>query len=637
LPFDPYNTLVWAVPVLVVAPLAAFVIAISGVRTRRSASNTALFGAAVSLVATLLVAWGLAKRSAPFVSNYEYFNLSVAFNGPTNLQSFGMDIVLRVDHLTVFALLVVELCVIGALGWHRVMGRSEAGGARFHALASVFLFGSTGTLVSNDLGELFAFWGLTGTATYLLLAHRWGLDAPARATRIALALPFLTDLFLLCGIGVLYSRYGVQNHSNLGRSFLDITSLVPILHITSGATVKALVVASVLIFVGIAGRLALWPLSSWYTRTTIDAPAAASAMTQAVWSVLAIVVLYRLMPVFAASNAQTLRACLYACGAAAVIAPLIALVTNEPRRAIALAGSGVAAVGAAVVIHGFENAGFTFAVAGVACVLAAALARVAGALAASGAAGAMRTDDLNEMGDAWRRMRASAVALLVAALVLGLSATGALAYSVSSSSRLGLVLGEAVLLVSLASLRIFLAIAIGPLRRRRAFEPDRVREAAGSALVWAYVLALGGAVVVAAALVHNSLDFLDAHQHPVPNAETYLLWVAVALVGFAAAAIAYSTNKYGATRATTALGAWANRGASLAMRSAGRFVVGPAVAIAGGTEDWSPRRDDAMGESLLATGRFVIVLSRAPAIAVAIALAVLLAVTLALVSPGVFR
>ena len=90
------------------------------------------------------------------------------------------------------------------------------------------------------------------------------------------------------------------------------------------------------------------------------------------------------MPIFAASNAQTLRAFLYACGVAAVVAPLIALVTNEPRRAIALAGSGVAAVGAAVIIHGFENAGFTFAVAGVACVLAAALARVAGALGAAG-------------------------------------------------------------------------------------------------------------------------------------------------------------------------------------------------------------------------------------------------------------
>jgi hypothetical protein len=73
------------------------------------------------------------------------------------------------------------------------------------------------------------------------------------------------------------------------------------------------------------------------------------------------------------------------------------------------------------------------------------------------------------------------------------------------------------------------------------------------------------------------------------------------------------------------------------MRAVTRFVVGPAVAIAGGTEDWSPRRDDAMGESVLATGRLVIVLSRAPVIAVAIALVVVLAVTLAVVSPGVFR
>jgi hypothetical protein len=151
------------------------------------------------------------------------------------------------------------------------------------------------------------------------------------------------------------------------------------------------------------------------------------------------------------------------------------------------------------------------------------------------------------------------------------------------------------------------------------------------------LLAFGGAILVAASLVHNWLDYLDGHQHPVPSSIAYLLWIAVALVGFAAAAIAYSTNKYGATRATTELGGWAGRGAALALRTVSRFVVGPAVAIAGGTEDWSPRRDDAMGESMLATGRFVVAFSRAPVIAAAIALAVLLAVTLALVSPGLFR
>jgi NADH-quinone oxidoreductase subunit L len=611
---------------MVIAPVGAFVIAVSGVRTRRSASNLALLGAVVSLLATLLVGWGLAKKTAPFVASYPYLNVPVAFSGPVNFQSFGIDIVLRVDHLTVVALLVVELCVIGALGWHRVMGRVEAGAARFHALVSLFLFGCAATMVSNDLAEMFAFWGLTGAATYLLLAHRWGSDGPARSTRITLALPFLTDLFLLCGIAVLYSRYGLQN----------LTTLIPILHST-GWTVRSLVVASVLLFVGIAGRLALWPLNSWVTKTTVDAPAAASAMTQAVWSVLAIVVLYRVMPIFGAANPQTLNACLYACGAAAVIAPLIGLITNEPRRALALIGSGTAAVGAAVVIHGFQGSRTTFAIAGIACVLAAALARVAGSLTASTVSAAMRTDDIAEMGDAWRRMRYSAIVLLTAALALGLSASGALAFAVTSSSGLGLVLGEAVLLLSIGSLRIFMAIATGPLRRRRAFEPDRVREAPASSLAYLYGLAAVGAILVLASLVHNWLDFLDGLKHPAPNFTTYVVWIAVALVGFAAAAITYMRNKDGAVRASAGLGDWVARLATVAIRTADRFVVRPTVAMAVGTGEWIPQRDDALGRSVLATGRLAAAAARLPVVPVVILLAVLLAVALALLSPGVYR
>ena len=91
------------------------------------------------------------------------------------------------------------------------------------------------------------------------------------------------------------------------------------------------------------------------------------------------------MPIAGASNTQALRALLYACAATAVIAPLLALATNEPRRAFALLGIAATAVGAAIVVDGSAKVGFTFtfAVAGVACVLAAALARVAGIIAAS--------------------------------------------------------------------------------------------------------------------------------------------------------------------------------------------------------------------------------------------------------------
>jgi NADH:ubiquinone oxidoreductase subunit 5 (subunit L)/multisubunit Na+/H+ antiporter MnhA subunit len=618
------------VPLLVIAPLAAFVMAVSGVRTRRSASNLALLGATVTLAATLLAGWGLAKKAAPFIVSYRYLDLSVASVGPIDFQSFAMDIVLRIDHLTVAALVVVEVCVIGVLGWHRVMGRSEPGAARFHALASLFLFGSVGALVSNDLAELFAFWGLAGAATYLLLAHRWGDDYPALRTRVALALPFLTDLILLCGIAVVYSRYGV----------LNLPVLFPVLHTTAGAGVKSLVVASVLIFVGIAGRLALWPLQSWVTSTARAAPPAALAMTQAVWSVVAIVVLYRVMPIIGASNPQTLRALLYTCGVAACVAPLLALVTSDPRRAIALIGSGVAAVAAAVVVHGFQKTGFTFtfAIAGVLCVFGTALARVSGTLAAASVAAAMRTDDIAEMGDAWRRMRGSAAVLLVAGLVMGLSATGALAWSVGSSSRLGLVLGEAVLLSSVAALRIFFAIAIGPLRRRRAFEPDRVREAPGGSIAWAFLLALLGAVLVVASAVRTWLDFLDVgHKHVAPNPSAYALWGAAALVGIVLMAIAYRASKSGAARASSGLARLVDRVVGIALLTANRFVVGPVVAIAGGTSEWIPTRDDALARSAVAGGRLAAAVARWPVVPAVILFALLLAAALALVSPGVFR
>ena len=626
--FNPATTLPWAVPLIVIAPFAAFVIALSSVRTRRSSANLAMFGAVVTLLATLLVGWGLAKKVTPFLATYSYINLPVAFTGPSNFQGFGIDIVLRVDHLTVAALIVVELCIIGVLGWHQVMGRSEPGAARFNALMSVFLFGATGVLVSWDLAELLTFWGVAGVATYLLLAHRWGMDEAAIRARVALALPFATDLSLLCGIGWLYARYGVNN----------LTTLIPILHTNPGWTVRSLVVASILLFVGVGGRMALWPLHSWATRTAVTAPPAASAVAQAVWSVLGIVVLYRLMPVVAASNNQTMTDILRACGVAAIVASLLALIGNEPRRIVALLGSAATAIGAAIVVHASLVPFSAFAVAGIACVLAVAPARAAAILALSSIAGAMRTDDLAEMGDAWSRMRVSAIAVLASALVLGLGAVGALAFGVSSRSNLGLALGEAVLLIAVGGSRVFLAVAIGPLRRRRAFEPDRVREAASASLSWPFWLVLGGALLLIASLIRGWLDFLDGGKHPQPSAGAYVLWIVVALVGFAVPVLAYVRDKAGALLLSASTGALLRRLSYTTSSNLQRFLIAPVTEIAVRVgERWIPVGDGRAGGALDSTGRLVVAGARLPALPLVIAAAVVLTVIVALVAPGVFR
>ncbi|HLZ95592.1 MAG TPA: proton-conducting transporter membrane subunit [Candidatus Dormibacteraeota bacterium] len=607
--------------------MAAFVVAVSSVRTRRASANTAMLGTVVSLASTLLVGWGLARRTAPFNASYAYFTSNVAFSGPTNFQNFEIDIVLHVDHLTVLALAVVEVCVLFVLMWHRVMGRNEPGPARFQALVSLFLFGVIGALISTDLAELFTFWSIAGGATYLMLTHRWGVDATARAGRVALALPFLTDLFLLCGIAVLYSRYGVQN----------LPLLIPILHTTALWTVRQLVVASVLLFIGVAGRLALWPLQLWITGTTSTAAPAASAIAQSVWPVLAIAVLYRLLPIFVASSQQAMKDIVIACGVAAVIAGLGSIFAMDPRRALALAGSAVAAIGAAITIHGFQFPAFPFAVAGVACVLAAAPARAAGMLSASAIANATRTDDMREMGDAWRRMRASAAVLLGSAIVLSLSTAGALALAVDSRSRFGVALGEALFLVALGSLRVFMAAGTGELRRRRAFDPDRVRDAAAASLGWPYWLVLVGLVLVASTFVTGWLGFLDGKTHAAAKPAAYAVWIGVVLLGFLVGALAHARSRDGSLTASGWFAAWVGATSTRGWYALDRFIYEPSLAIVMRVESWLPAADGSLGRLSVATGRLAASSMRASAAPVLVVIAVLLAVLVALLSPGVLR
>lgn len=612
---------------VVLVPLLAFVLAATSVRTRRSAANMAMFGAVVTLALSALIAWGMTRRATPFEARYPYVNIAVAFTGAVNFQGFGIDIILHVDRLTSVALVVMELCVIGTLAWHRVMGRTEPGGARFYALVSALQFAAVATLMSYDLAELFAFWGLAGAVTYLMLAHRWTSVESSRTARIALALPFVTDLSLLSGIAVLYSHYGVQS----------ITGLVPILSTTAGVGQKSMFAASVLLFVGVAARLALWPLHSWVTRTAATAPPAASAMVQSVWSAVAIVILLRLMPIIAAAHTQTLRELVYASAVAAIAAPLLALFGNEPRRTMALASSGVAAIGVALVIHAYETSAMALAIVGVACVLAVVPARAAAMMVTSAISAAMRTDDMAEMGDGLRRMPRSTIALLLSSLVIALSAAGAMTLAVSTRSRFGLALGEAVLLVSIAAIRVFLAVAIGPLRRRRAFEPDRVRDAPVGSRGWPYWLALAGAVLAGASLVPAWIGYLDGLKHRGGSSAAFFVWLGVAAFGIALTAAVYAVDKDGALRASAALGIWLDRLAARIVAPFARFVFEPVATAAEWLNDRIPAGDGELARAAAASGRLALAAARAPAVPLLVVLAAALALVVGLAAPGVFR
>jgi hypothetical protein len=194
-----------------------------------------------------------------------------------------------------------------------------------------------------------------------------------------------------------------------------------------------------------------------------------------------------------------------------------------------------------------------------------------------------------------------------------------------------------VLLISIGGLRVFLAAALGPLRRRRTFEPDRVREAPRPSLTSVYLLGVVGAAVLVASFVPAWLRFLDGNKHVGPSVSSYVLWVAVAMLGFAVVAIAYLRNKDSALRASALAWAWLTSVGHAGSRSFARFIFAPATEIAVRFGDrWIPAGDAAVGSAVEAGGRYAVAAARLPVLPIVIALAVVLTLVVALASPGVF-
>jgi hypothetical protein len=302
-----------------------------------------------------------------------------------------------------------------------------------------------------------------------------------------------------------------------------------------------------------------------------------------------------------------------------------------------LIGSGVAAIGAGLVVHAYEISSFTYAMFGISCVLAAAPARAAAMMAASSLAAAMRTDDMADMGDGLRRMRGSTVALLISVLVIASSAGVATALGAGTRARFALVIGEAVLLVSIGGIRVFLAAGTGPLRRRRAFEPDRVRDAPAEALAWPYWLALLGVVITIATLFPSWIGYLDSQTHKAGSAEAVVVWVAVAAIGVALTAVAYTFDKDGALRASAALGRLLDWLVYRALAALDRFIYLPLAALTVRVSEWVPQADGELARASAASGRLALWAARAPAVPLLIAVAAVLAIAVGLASPGLFR
>lgn len=508
--FNPVAALPWAVPSLLMIPIVGFVLLLAGVRTRRSASTLVLVTILLTLAVTVFVAVVRHQKSAPYLSGYPWIVSPVALSGATQFQNFTVTMAIGVDH-AVLAFIAAGLLVLAfALWWHRGQGRSEQGPIRFQVAAALLLAAAVGVFVSTDLVEIFAFWSLAGVATYLLLAHRWGTDAAAASSRVALSLPLLGDLSLLAGIAVIYSRYGT----------LSLGQLDGVLHSTAGAGLKSLTTAAILIGLAVVVRAAVWPFHAWQTGT-LGAPPAAIVMVVGMWPLLAGSVLIRALPIINGAGPQARTAIAVALVVGVLGSTLYALVSEGARMALVLAGTGAVGLTLLAILGGKGVS------ASMAALLAVGIGRGAAQLALSSITSGLRSDRLQELGGAWTRLPRASAALLLSVAAMMAATAAALASRPLPWPNWLAAIGLGLTAISLGSL--YALVGHGLLRRRRTFDPARVREPAG--LVWVATLIPAALALLAAALVHWTgwTRFVTQDQSP-PNIPRELAWVALAAV-----------------------------------------------------------------------------------------------------------
>jgi len=247
----------------------------------------------------------------------------------------SIDMGITLDPISVMMLVVVTfvslMVHIFSLGYMK----GEERFATYYAFLGLFTFSMLGLVLSSNLFQIYIFWELVGVSSFLLIGYYYDKPSAVAASKKAFIVTRFADLGFLIGILVL-GFYGET---------LDFTTLIQRLtdpqspqHLAIAAGsfigISALTWGLVLVFVGGAGKSAMFPLHIWLPDA-MEGPTPVSALIHAATMVVAGVYLVaRLFPVYSIDPAS-LEIVTWIGVSSALIAAIIACTQTDIKRVLA--------------------------------------------------------------------------------------------------------------------------------------------------------------------------------------------------------------------------------------------------------------------------------------------------------------
>lgn len=292
--------------------------------------------------------WGVGKVG-------EVFQTIIPFNfhwlSFTDTLQINMGVLL--DPISVMMLVVVStisfMVHIYSLGYMK----GEFGFARFYAFLSLFTFSMLGLVLATNLFQMYIFWELVGASSFLLIGYYYEKPSAVAASKKAFIVTRFADFGFLVGILILsyYTRtfdFGILTNPETSPvgSFVGTTFL--------GCSVVAW--AMILIFMGGAGKSAMFPLHIWLPDA-MEGPTPVSALIHAATMVVAGVYLVaRLFVVYHFYAPGVLEVIAYVGGFTSLFAAVIAITQFDIKRVLAFSTlSQIGYMMLALGVSGFEG------------------------------------------------------------------------------------------------------------------------------------------------------------------------------------------------------------------------------------------------------------------------------------------
>lgn len=340
------NPTVAAAFVTVLTPLAAFATILVVTRKRpRLSAGLSLGAVGISLLGALFLLirhWG-AATPLQFTGRW--------LVAGEIMVPFGF----LIDPLSLLMLTVVALicCLVQVYSLGYMAG--DPGFARYYAFMSLFAWAMTSMTLAPSLLQLYVFWELVGLASYLLIGFWFDKWRASEAGKKAFVMTRLGDVAFLLGLLLVLTQLGD----------LDILALnAP--ETAARLSPGLITVASLLIFGGVIGKSAQFPLLTWLPDA-MEGPTPVSALLHSATMVAAGVFLFaRLFPFFSLSPVA-MTVCLSVGTLSMLLAATMAMVSRDIKQVwaystisqLGLMIMGLAAGGYfAGVFHLITHAGF---------------------------------------------------------------------------------------------------------------------------------------------------------------------------------------------------------------------------------------------------------------------------------------